>query len=106
MPAVPLHPTMVARAGEHVKVTPMRQPQLRFGPCITPLPQGSVTAPVIMHEPQSLAQLVQVSVPLHIPSPQRGAHAPQSRAQLVQVSVPLHIPSPHRAGHAPQTLEQ
>ena len=62
---------------------------------------------IVSHAPQSGEQLVQVSAPLHVPSPQRAAHAPQSSEQVAQVSVPLHIPSPHRTdAHAPQSALQ
>ena len=40
----------------------------------------------MVQAPQSLAQLVHVSVPLHTRSPQRGVQAPQSIAHVVQVS--------------------
>ena len=59
---------------------------------------------IVSHAPQSAEQLVHVSLPLQMPSPQRAAHAPQSSEHVVQVSAPLHVPSPHRAdAHAPQS---
>jgi len=39
-----------------------------------------------VHAPQSLAQLVHVSVLLQTRSPQRGVQAPQSIAHVVHVS--------------------
>ena len=53
--------------------------------------------------PQSLLQLWQFSPrdASHLPLPQ--LHIPQSFGQLMQVSVPLHVPSPQMA-HAPQSL--
>jgi hypothetical protein len=56
--------------------------------------------------PQSAGQLVQVSLPLQAPSPQRGGHSVQSRLQVAQVSVPLQAPSPQTAGQGPQSVGQ
>jgi len=52
---------------------------------------------------QSRGHDMQVSVPLHMPSPHSAMHLPQSMEQFEQVSMLLHIPSPHRAsaGHMP-----
>ncbi len=62
---------------------------------------------IVSHAPQSGEQLEHVSLPLHVPSPQRAAHAPQSSEQVAQVSTPLHVPSPHRTdAHAPQSEPQ
>ena len=55
------------------------------------------------HAPQSDGHDVHVSLPLQLPSPQRGAQAPQSWAQLVQFSPEPQVPSPHDAGHGPQS---
>jgi len=44
-------------------------------------------------DPQSIAQLLQLSLPLHDPSPQYGQD-PQSDEQFEQLSEPLHEPSP------------
>lgn len=47
---------------------------------------------------------MQVSAPLHVPSPHRAdAHAPQSTPHDEHVSVPLQVPSPQRA-EAPASL--
>ena len=48
---------------------------------------------------------MQVSAPLHAPSPQVGGQAPQSDAQVVHVSPPLQIASPQPA-QAPQSAGQ
>jgi hypothetical protein len=55
--------------------------------------------------PQSLLQLWQFSPrdASHLPLPQ--LHIPQSFGQLMQVSPPLHVPSP-QTGHGPQSLGQ
>ena len=56
------------------------------------------------HAPQSLGQLVQLSVPLHTSSPQ-PAQAPQSAGQFVQLSPPTQTPSPQPV-HVPQSPGQ
>lgn len=53
--------------------------------------------------PQSPAQVLQVSSPLQLPSPQAVGQAPQSAAQSSQVSTPLQLPSPQTEGQAPQS---
>ena len=55
------------------------------------------------HAPQSVAQVVQVSVPLQAPSPQTGGQAPQSPGQVEQVSVAAQLLSPHTAVLIPWT---
>jgi hypothetical protein len=59
---------------------------------------------------QSAMHVAHVSVPLHVPSPQRGGQMPQSSEHVVQVSigVPLQTPSPQRGvgGHAMQSAGQ
>ena len=52
--------------------------------------------------PQSSGQLLQFSVPLQVPSPQRGPHDPQSLRQVLQFSVVSQAPLPHVL-HAPQS---
>ena len=54
---------------------------------------------------QSSLQLVQFSLPLQLPSPQKGRQTPQSLGQLAQVSPPLQVPSPQTI-HGPQSLGQ
>lgn len=64
-----------------------------------------VPSPQLMQAPQSCAQVEQVSPPLQTPSPQDG-HAPQSSGQLEQVSLPLQLPLPQPGGQVPQSPEQ
>lgn len=45
---------MVARPGEHENTMPVRQPQLRFGPCATDDAHGVMSEPVLVHVPQSV----------------------------------------------------
>lgn len=63
---------------------------------------------IVSQTPQSAPQVVQVSLPLQLPSPQRGAQTPQSSEQVEHVSLPLQVPSPQRgvATHAPQSAAQ
>jgi hypothetical protein len=51
---------------------------------------------LLAHTPQSVGQLVQLSLDSQIASPQVGAvqHVPQSCEQVPHVSPPLQIPSP------------
>ncbi|HEV8578210.1 MAG TPA: hypothetical protein VGX68_03930 [Thermoanaerobaculia bacterium] len=73
-------------------------------------------APRLVQEaPQSLPQVAQVSLPLHIPSPQTGpgggggAHEPQSAEHVPQVSPDSQSPLPQDAGppsHNPQSAGQ
>jgi len=64
----------------------------------------------VMHFPQSLEQVLQVSSPLQVPSPHTGGggQTPQSEGQVVQFSSPLQLPSPQTGGggHIPQSEGQ
>jgi hypothetical protein len=56
-----------------------------------------------VHDPQSDAQLVQVSPVSQVPLPQTGGQGPQSELQLVQVSPVSQVPLPQTGGQGPQS---
>jgi hypothetical protein len=57
---------------------------------------------VALHSPQSSAQLVQLSLASHSPSPQLPGHSPQSTAHVAHVSSCAHTRSPQE-GQPPQS---
>ena len=63
-----------------------------------------VPSPQVLQEPQSVEHVEQVSFPLQLPSPHE-VHEPQSAEQVEQVSLPLQLPSPHEV-HDPQSVGQ
>lgn len=83
---------------ERTQVPTVGQNESPLGPELLPASQ----APGKVHQPQRVsaaqaAQLVMVE--------QGAAQEPQSPGQLAQVSVPLQLPSPQRGAHAPQSAE-
>ncbi len=79
----------------------MLQTQLWHGQLLQPPVGWGVH--MLPQAPQSLLQVWQFSPSdaSHLPLPQ--VHIPQSFGQLMQVSVPLQVPSPH-TGQAPQSF--
>src|SRR5262245_58412902 len=69
--------------------------------------RGAAPAPPLpppqTHGPQSIGQVMHVSVPLHKLSPQHGL---QSMGQLMHVAPPSQKPAPPTRPHGPQSLGQ